>query len=43
MSVLSETLCDLIALASADAAEPDRLQPELQDGGDPRVLPPTPA
>lgn len=30
MSVLSENLCNLIALASAEEIEPDRLAPELQ-------------
>ena len=30
MSVLSENLCNLVALASAEGVEPDRLQPELQ-------------
>ena len=30
MSVLSENLCNLIALASAETADPGRLQPELQ-------------
>ena len=30
MSVLSENLCNLIALASAEEVEPGRLQPELQ-------------
>lgn len=30
MSVLSENLCNLIALASAEAAEPGRMHPELQ-------------
>jgi len=30
ISMLSENLCNLVALAGADGAEPDRLQPELQ-------------